>query len=305
MAAPLRFGVVGTGPWATGVHAPAAALSARVEFAAVLGRDAGRADSLVHATTARSFTELAAFLEAVDVVGFAVPPDAQAALAMTAIEAGKHVLLEKPVAVDVTVADGLAEAARVHGIRSLVFFTHRFAPEHVAWTERARAAGPWALGRVESYSSVLVDPSNPFHDSAWRHERGALWDIGPHAVAQLCGVLGRVTGVRAESGPGDLTSILLRHESGAQGSISIAADAPPGVPGGTYLIGPTGRTAPPPLGDWLSVARESYGAALAQLANEIESGAPAHECSLDFGVHVTRVLRAAELSALSGRVETP
>src|SRR5690606_16253011 len=105
------------------------------------------------------------------------------------MEAGKHVLLEKPVALDPASADGLVALARERGIRSLVFFTHRFWPEYTSWTERMRERAPWVLGRVESFGSVLVDAGSPFHGSPWRHASGALWDVGPHAIAQLCGVL--------------------------------------------------------------------------------------------------------------------
>jgi predicted dehydrogenase len=158
---------------------------------------------------------------------------------------------------------------------------------------------------VESYSSTLVDSANVFHGSAWRHERGALWDVGPHAVAQLCAVLGPVSSVLARRGAGDFITLTLEHATGAIGSISLAADLPVAVPGGTSLIGPRGRTSPPPIDDWNATARLAYGAALAQLADEIEHGAAAHECDLAFGAQVTRVLAAAERSAASTRPEIP
>ena len=300
MARRLRFGVIGTGPWASAVHIPSAIESDRVEFAGVLSRDVARAQAL--AGDARGFTDLAEFLNAVDAVGFAVPPEVQVAFATAAIQAGKHVLLEKPVSIDPDAATELAALAESRDIRSLVFFTHRFSPDYVDWLSRTRAAGPWILGRVESYGSTLVDSSSPFHDSEWRHERGALWDVAPHAIAQLCGMLGAVTSVRAERGPGDLTSMLMTHESGAQGSVSVAADLPSPLPGGTYFVGAHGRVEPPPIDNWMAMSRAAYGAAIAQLADE--SAAP-HECDLAFGAHVTRVLAAAERSAASGRVQTP
>jgi hypothetical protein len=71
------------------------------------------------------------------------------------------------------------------------------------------------------------------------------------------------------------------------------------------LIGPAGRTAPPPILDWNLTARVSYAAALAQLADEIQSGGEPHPCNIRFGAHVTRVLAAAERSAASTRPEVP
>lgn len=303
----LRFGVVGTGTWAGLVHLPAASTSPRVRFTAILGRDAARAAAAAEGTTARPYTDLAGFLDAVDIVGFAVPPAVQAELASAAIAAGKHLLLEKPVSLDADVARRLSDEAEERGIRSIVFFTQRLVPELAAWAESTRELGGWAFGRVESWSSVLVDRSSPFHNSPWRRERGAMWDVGPHAVAQLSAVLGTVTGVLARRGRGDLASLLLEHESGAQGSVTLAADLPAPAPRGTatYFVGSHGRAEQPALTDWNASAREAYAAAIAHLADELEHGARPHACDIRFGAHVTAVLVAADRSAVSGRTETP
>ena len=304
MAAP-RFGIVGTGPWARAVHIPAAAGSERVRFAGVLGRDARRTAAAVEGTSGAAFDDLGRFLDSVDVVGFAVPPAVQAELAAAAIAAGKHLLLEKPVALEPEVATRLADAADAAGIRSLVFFTHRFSPGFAEWAATTRAEGPWTFGRVDSYSSVLVDSENVFNGSPWRHERGALWDVGPHAIAQLAAVFGRVASVLARRGAGDFVTVTLEHVAGGISTLSLAADLPVAIPGGLSIVGPRGRTAPPPIDDWNLTARLAYGTALAQLADEIEFGAAAHDCDITFGAHVTRVLAAAERSAASTRPENP
>ena len=216
-------------------------------------------------------------------------------------------LLEKPVSMDAGVAAGLAAEAEARGIHSIVFFPHLIAPELTGWAESVRDQGGWSLGRVESYSSVLVDDANPFHDSPWRLDSGALWDVGPHAVAQLCAILGPVTSVFAERGRGDLVSLLLGHEAGGQGTVSMAADFPVPAPagGGTYFIGLHGKTVQPAVADWTSTARQAYAIAITRLADQVERGAAAHASDIRFGAHVTAVLAAAERSAVSGRVELP
>ncbi|MCU1578131.1 MAG: oxidoreductase protein [Rhodoglobus sp.] len=304
--AALRFGVVGTGTWAQRVHVPAALASDRAPLVAVLGRDAARTAALVEGTPALAYTDAGSFLDAVDIVGFAVPPDVQSGLAATAIEAGKHLLLEKPVSMDAAVARTLAARAAERGIHSTVFFPHLLVPVFAEWAAGMRERDGWRLGRVESYSSVLADPANPFHDSPWRHEHGALWDVGPHAIAQLCAVLGPVTSVVGRRGPGDLVSLLLEHRAGAQGAVSMAADFPPPAPagGGTYFIGVHGRAQQPSVPDWDAAARDAYLAAIAHLADQVEHGAPQHRSDLGFGAHVTAVLAAAEQSMSSGRAET-
>jgi len=305
-----RFGVVGTGPWAHLVHVPAAASSPRVRLAAVYGRDAGRADdlaSLAGADGAVAFDAFDAFLDAVDIVGFAVPPHVQPGLAERALRAGKHVLLEKPVALEVDEADRLARLAAERGLRGLVFFTHRFMPAQEEWADAAAASGPWVLARLESHSSLLLDAGTPFAASAWRRERGALWDVGPHAIARLCGVLGPVVEVSAWRGDGDLVVLTLEHASGTVATVSLAADVPSPSAGGLLLAGPEGTLAAPGVEDWTAASRDAYARALDQLVAEV-AGAPAGPCDLAFGAHVTRVLAAAEASANTGsphRLATP
>jgi predicted dehydrogenase len=298
-----RLGVIGTGPWARRLHIPAAAASERVRFAAVLGRDAARTAESVATTTARPLVDLSEFLDAVDIVAFAVPPAAQAELASTVIDAGKHVLLEKPVALDSEAAVQLAERVERRGIRSIVFLPHRLAPDLDAWAAAARSTGGWTLGRVEAWSSVLVDPASIYHGSAWRHESGALWDVGPHALAQLTSVLGRVTSVVATRGPGDLTSLVLEHESGAQGIATVAADLPDPAPQAavTTYVGATGRADQPAVGDWGAFTSRAWDAAVAHLAND--SATTMHHTDVSYGVHLTAVLAAAERSIGSARRE--
>jgi len=107
---PLRFGLVGTGYWARAAHAPALASTEGIELAAVWGRDPQAAAGLAAAHQAAPYEDLAAFLAAVDGVAFAVPPGVQAPIAAAAARAGKHLLLEKPIAFSETEADDLVEA---------------------------------------------------------------------------------------------------------------------------------------------------------------------------------------------------
>src|SRR4051794_11365127 len=110
MAASLRFGVVGTGGWSQHSHIPGARSNGSIEFIGAIGRD----------------DDLDAFLDTVDAVGFAVPPDVESRLALRAIRAGKHVLLDKPIALSVTDAEAPSTAATEAGVASVVFVTKRF-----------------------------------------------------------------------------------------------------------------------------------------------------------------------------------
>lgn len=49
----------------------------------------------------------------------------------------------------------------------------------------------------------IFEPGNPFGESPWRRQRGALWDIGPHALSIVVPALGPVTYVVDDRGLGD------------------------------------------------------------------------------------------------------
>src|ERR1700761_6584856 len=101
----MRFGLVGTGYWAKITHAPALASTPGAELTAVWGRDPAAAAALAAEHGATAHTDFGAFLDSVDAVAFAVPPHVQAPLAIRAAQAGKHLLLEKPIALSADDAD--------------------------------------------------------------------------------------------------------------------------------------------------------------------------------------------------------
>src|SRR5580698_2738420 len=180
---PLRFGLVGTGYWARVTHAPALACTEGAELTAVWGRDPRAAADLAAEYQATTYHDVSAFLAGIDAVSFAVPPDVQAPIATQAAIQGKHLLLEKPVALTEAAADGLVEAVEEAGVASVVFFTQRFQPDVRAWLAEVAARGGWA-GSVSAWLGSAQREANPFN-TPWRRDKGALWDIGPHIVSLL------------------------------------------------------------------------------------------------------------------------
>src|SRR5215471_11847582 len=186
----LKFGLAGTGYWATTVHAEALESAPDLSFAAVWGRNAEAAKVLAARHGAAAFTDFDAFLACVDAVAFAVPPDIQAGLAARAAAAGRHVLLEKPVALGMEAADALVRRVDQAGVASVVFFTALFQPDVRAWLRDAARVGCWAGGHAIWLGTALAE-ANPFN-TPWRREHGGLWDLAPHVVALLWEGLGPV-----------------------------------------------------------------------------------------------------------------
>ncbi len=154
MTRPLRFGLAGTGYWARSTHAPALAASAAraasaasgadgIEFTAVWGRNPAAAADLAAGYQATAYHDFDTFLASVDAVNFAVPPDVQAPLATRAAQAGKHLLLEKPIALTGAAADELATAVDQAQVASVVFFTARFQADVRAWLAGVTGTGGW------------------------------------------------------------------------------------------------------------------------------------------------------------------
>jgi predicted dehydrogenase len=322
---PLRFGLVGTGHWARVSHAPALASTDGIEFAAVWGRNREATADLAASYGVTPHHDIAAFLDGLDGVAFAVPPDVQAPIATTAANAGKHLLLEKPIATTGADADRLVAAVDQAGVASVVFFTARFQAEVRAWLAAvaagsdpaggapaggtsassapaggtpaggasagcAPAGGAWAGGYAVWLGTAWQD-SSPFN-TPWRRDKGGLWDLGPHVVSLLWASLGPVTSVVADAGPADVSHLVLHHESGASSTATLTLSAPEAAEHfELYVWGEPGRSAAPrEPGRPLAPLRT----ALTELASNARSGRVSHPCDVRFGRAVGRVLAEAQ-----------
>ncbi|MDT8915955.1 Gfo/Idh/MocA family oxidoreductase [Amycolatopsis sp. PS_44_ISF1] len=172
------------------------------------GRDEGRAKAAAQRFGwAEVETDWRALIarDDVDLVDICTPGDRHAEIAIAALEAGKHVLCEKPLANTLAEAEAMAAAAakaRERGVRSMVAFNYRRVP---ALAHARRLVESGALGEIRHVRSVylqdwLSDPRSPM---TWRLRKeqagsGALGDLGAHIVDAAQFVTGeRITGVSA------------------------------------------------------------------------------------------------------------
>jgi len=276
-------------------HAPGLAAHGDVELAGVWGRNADKAAALAGQYGAKPYADADALIADVEAVAIALPPDVQAPLALRAARAGRHLLLEKPVAFTAAEADEIAAAAA--GQASVVFFARRLMPQLDAFVTAAAETGGWVEARVD-HVGTIYDEGNPFGASAWRRESGGLWDVGPHALALVLPVLGPVTEVAAMVAPRDMTHLLVRHASGAVSRITLSVDVPPAaVREEAVFSGEAGIRTVPDL-PWEPVT--AYRNALDDLLTAA-AGGPASALDLRFGAGVTAILEAAAESAGTGR----
>jgi predicted dehydrogenase len=297
----LRFGVFGTGHWATETHAAALAAHPDAELVGIWGRDPAKAATLAGRHGVPAFEDVDALIEAVDAVAVALPPDVQATVAARAADAGRHLLLDKPITLSLADADVLVGAVERRGVASVVFFTNRFRPDVSGALAAAAATGGWYGARVTMFASIF-GPDGPYGQSAWRKEWGGLWDIGPHALSLLIPVLGPVTEVAAVSGPHATTHLVLRHGTDAVSTASLTIDA--AAEATAYDVVFYGENGVEPMPRGQGTAIEAYGRAVDQLVQEVETGTRDQQVDVRFGRDVVAVLAAAELAKEEGRVIT-
>ena len=294
-----RIGIVGTSWWVEGVHGKAAAASPDWDLTAVYGRSPDKAAAIATTLGCQPFSDLDAFLDAVDAVVFSVPPTVQVEIATRAAKAGKHLLLEKPLALDPQSAQQLVTTIEDSGVAAVVFFTRLWASSAVAWMDEARATGGWESGHVTFVASL---PPDFLDASPWRAEKGALWDVGPHALSVLERVLGPVTEVSAIQGVRDLVRLNLRHSEGATSAVELTLTAPESA----YRVelglwGQHGRLAYDESSDAVAAA----GNALAALAHQARTGEQEPVANVRYAAHVTDVLTAAAVSIAEGSRAVP
>ena len=292
----MRFGLVGTGPWAGIAHGPGLVAAEGVELVGVWGRSPAKAQQLVEPLGVPVFEDLDALYEEVEAVAFAVPPQVQGELALLAAQRGKHLLLDKPVAGTVEAAHRLVEAVQESEVASVVFFTDFYTATTRAWLAEVEQAahrdGPWqgAWGR---WLSALWVGTSPFGGSAWRREHGALRDIGPHLFSYLTATLGPVASLTALPGAGDVTHLVVTHESGATSSGLLTHSAVEAAEDFELAVwGPAGIMRVPGRG-----GQDSEAAALAVAAHELVHAATsrtAHPLDVRFGARVVELVVDAE-----------
>jgi len=289
----MRFGVLGTGFWAQEVHAAALAAHPTAELVGIWGRDVAKAKAMGAQFDVPGFADVEELLSEVDAVAIALPPHVQAPLAVRAAAAGKHLLLEKPIALDVAAADRVVAAVREAGVASVVFFTFRFQAATSTWL--TQAARTELAGGAGSWLSALA--GTPFAASPWRQAHGALWDIGPHALSLLVPALGPVTSVQAGAGLRDTVHLVLTHESGTASTVTLSHTVAPMSEGVEFFVhGDAGRLVLLPD---TGAPIEAFTTAVDELAAAALTGGT-HPCDVAFARDVVAVLATAARALESG-----
>src|SRR6185312_5106598 len=220
----MRIGLIGNGYWARVTHAAGLQAQPAVTLTGVWGRDQAKSDALAAEDGITAYRSPDELFADTDAVAFSVPPQVQAELALAAAWQGKHLLLEKPIALSVEQADLLADTVAEAGLASVVFFTSRFDQQRRSWLDQVFAEPGWD-GASGLFLGAAFAPDSPF-DTPWRHRFGGLWDVGPHALSIVTAALGPIEELSATAGPRDQVHLVLRHRGRAVSNSVLGIDNP-------------------------------------------------------------------------------
>jgi len=180
----IRVGLIGCGNIGAGGHLPTYARVPEAELVAVCDAVGELAHAAAERSGAMAYADFRQLLEREDVemVDLCVPTYLHAQLAVEAMQAGKHVFCEKPMAHTLEAADAMIEAAQANGVKLMIGqvrrFDHRYASIK-AQIDAGKVGRPVFIRRAERQFL-------PFPPEAWQWDPqrggGVILDIGVHAA---------------------------------------------------------------------------------------------------------------------------
>jgi predicted dehydrogenase len=329
--------VVGPGFWAREMHLPAFAQIPGVEVVSVVGRNEAAAQALAERFgVARWSTDYHEAVKAddVDIVDILAPNYLHAPISIAASEAGKHVIVIKPIATTLAEADQMMAAAQKAGKRLLYAENVPFIP---AVQEARRVVSSGAIGKVFRVKACegIGTPHSAWHYDRSRAGGGAMIDMAVHSI-EFCRAFAEAgfASVFAETGTfvwghkleaEDTAVMTLRFSNGVIGqcedswSLAGAMDSRFEVFGteGRILIdnlhrqpiqvvSGTGQTAVTPGWSFPSplpgAVTDGHVAMLTHFIEAIRSGMPS-QSEASVGWNALAVIEAATQSVTSGRRE--
>jgi predicted dehydrogenase len=252
LAPPIRIGLVGCGAIST-QHLEAIAASDELQLSAVTSASADRARTVGERWGVPWFTRLEDLLDRdhLDAVTICTPSGLHPAQALEALRSGRHVVIEKPIALSVADADAVVSEGRDRDLIVATISQRRFEPVLRALHAAVEAG---ALGRL---SLIIAEglyhrPQSYYDSAAWRGTRdldgGVLMNQAIHMVdlvrwigGPVAAVAGHVATLGHRMEAEDTASVSLRFRSGALGEIVATTCATPEFPTELRVYGDQGH----------------------------------------------------------------
>ncbi len=251
---PVRIAIVGAGIFAREAHVPAiTALGDTFEIVAVCSRTRASAELLARQIGDRVQveTDLETLLarKDVDAVDLVMPIDTMPAAVRAALQSGKHVISEKPIAPDV--AEGLELMQAQKDNVWMVAEDMRYQP---AVEAAAEIVARGDIGGIVLSSWIISNdmrPSNRYYNTSWRRSGdfpgGFLLDGGVHQAAAMRRIIGEIASVRSDVRqvrsdlpPCDTLATSIAFASGALGTFALTYAAAESYDSGLLAVGERG-----------------------------------------------------------------
>lgn len=234
----LKVAVIGCGSIAQYRHLPEYHSNKEVEIVAVCDIVAERAEEMAVQYGAKAFTDYkdVVNLDEIDVVSVCLPNYLHAPVSIAALNAGKHVLCEKPMATSQEEAEAMIQAAKVNDKKLMIGHNQRFVPSHQKAKEIIELG---KLGKIFSFKTTFghpgpegwsIDGAGSWFFNKEKAFIGAMGDLGVHKADLMRYLLGEFTEVGAfiETNAKQNTEVddnavcILRTESGIIGTLAAS-----------------------------------------------------------------------------------
>lgn len=231
----LGVGVIGLGA-AGALHAESYnSISDKAKIMVLCDQDKGNVESNAPIYGAESCTNYRDILgrKDIDIIDICLPHHLHAKVAIDAAEAGKHVLVEKPIATTLKDADTMIKTAKKAGVKFMVAENHAFIPAHMLAKELVDQG---KIGRVFLAKAYEIVGDVPVEYS-WKTSPeavGSLLDMGVHRFFVLRWIMGEIKSVFAfaekltcelDTTNDDTAVIALRFKNGALGEVDLTSGA--------------------------------------------------------------------------------
>jgi predicted dehydrogenase len=197
----VRLGIVGTSGYSEMVYLSGLSAHEEVELVALCGRNRARTEAIASKyDIPEVYTDYREMIKRgkLDGIILAAPDDLHHPMAMAALQAGLHVLGEKPMALNVHQAEEMLEAAERAGVKHMIEFSFRWMP-HYRYLHQLVSEG--YIGRPYHYYVHFFGDRALGQDYEWRwdptHSLGVLGDSASHAMDMVMWLGGDITGITA------------------------------------------------------------------------------------------------------------
>ncbi|MDR7129030.1 putative dehydrogenase [Algoriphagus sp. 4150] len=248
----LKIGIVGTGA-ITGKHADAIAEIKNAKLVALCSSSSERAKAAQEKFGIDTYSDLSAFLThpELDVVCICTASGHHMEAGLLAAQAGKHLLIEKPIEINLGRADQLIEACEKNGVKLGVIFQNRFSADYMKLKAAVQAGkfGKLLMGNahVNWYRAPEYYSNSPWKGTLEGDGGGAFMNQGIHTIDLLLDVMGDVKSVFAKVKTAvhpiegeDLGAALVTFENRAFGNITASTALYPGLPERLEIFGKNG-----------------------------------------------------------------